>query len=825
MIQQQDHSDPIKFEVHMYHPTAMANAVTPTNWFYTLYVHTPSNIVQRDNPSRLEIAFLLDSGASISVLNYPTYVTLTKLLDIISNYTSNVGPTRSSTTLTVANQTEGPILHYANIILNTTIDENSRYFSVPFAVADIKYNILGTPFFEENKQNINIQDFTLKFKDQSKTHPNYTKFTTLLSKDYPYFSYTYRTNSKTQIRLKPKSSKIAHFPIKNYHNLHFTTTPENHFFPSVPHNYFATKFRTNFILIEVFTDDKPDICATIIQNTSKHIATLPTGHIVYIEVPTTDEKPKFFHVNDINTLIQNVTHTYHPEITEPIPPTNYIVQYEDPTTPPPQFSLHQIYMTNDDIPNQTSLYNVQPTSHTSEKRIFSSLPYTSKNLKFINKFNFQFSDLTGTEYITLCNMLLKYKTCYATHKNDVGKISTPFRIRLKPNAQLMTQRPSKVPIHYRDKLNVLLKELEKYNIIKQIGSSPQDKPVYGTTSLNPLIIIPKGDTIKCVLDARHLNSNTEQSDESWPIEPLAPQLARANKKYKSAIDLMYAYAHTPLDEDTIKLTSFSSGDKLFAFIRGFYGLKRLPNFFTKQMSTFFKTLIEQGFALVYIDDILLLSDSKEHMFQLIEQLHIISTKNNLKLAPEKYNTIKPIHSKIAAIHKIPSPTGKVALMSFIGALKFYTKFIEKRHINFKPFYDLLHENTPWKWTDEHESLFQKLKLSLTSETELTIPNTKHPFFITVDASLIGLGAVLFQLNEQNKMKVISYNSRILNPQEQKLSTLDIELLGIVHALQIYEFLIIGSPHPIHILTDHKPLLHCFTKKVTLALVFIELKCS
>ena len=429
-------------------------------------------------------------------------------------------------------------------------------------------------------------------------------------------------------------------------------------------------------------------------------------------------------------------------------------------------------------------------------------------------------------------MLVKYKTCYATHKYDVGKISTPFRIRLKTNAQLMTQRPSKVPIHYRDELNVLLKELEKYNIIKQIGSSPQDKPVYGTTYSNPLIIIPKGDTIKCVLDARHLNSNTEQSDESWPVEPLAPQLARANKKYKSAIDLMYAYAHTPLDEDTIKLTSFSPGDKLFAFIRGFYGLKGLRNFFTKQMFTFFKTLIEQVFALVYIDDILLLSDSKEHMFQLIEQLHIISTKNNLKLAPEKsffmllkvkflgheigYNTIKPIHSKIAAIHKIPSLTGKVALMSFIGALNFYTKFIEKLHINLKPFYDLLHENTPWKWTDEHESLFQKLKMSLTSDTELTIPNKKHPYFITVDASLIGLGAVLFQLNEQNKMKVISYNSRILNPQEQKLSTLDRELLGIVHALQIYEFLIIGSPHPIHIFTDHKPLLHCFTKKGNLS---------
>ena len=62
-------------------------------------------------------------------------------------------------------------------------------------------------------------------------------------------------------------------------------------------------------------------------------------------------------------------------------------------------------------------------------------------------------------------------------KKVFGKISTPFRIRLESNAQLITQRPSKVTIHYRDKLITLPKELEKYSIIKQIGSSPQDKPV------------------------------------------------------------------------------------------------------------------------------------------------------------------------------------------------------------------------------------------------------------------------------------------------------------------------------------------------------------
>ena len=75
------------------------------------------------------------------------------------------------------------------------------------------------------------------------------------------------------------------------------------------------------------------------------------------------------------------------------------------------------------------------------------------------------------------------------------------------------------------------------------------------------------------------------------------------------------------------------------------------------------------------------------------------------------------------------------------------------------------------------------------------------------------------------MKVISNNSRILNPQEQKLSTLDRELFGIVHAIQIYEFLIIGSPHPIHIFTDTNLYYIVLQRKVTLVLVFTELKCS
>ena len=83
----------------------------------------------------------------------------------------------------------------------------------------------------------------------------------------------------------------------------------------------------------------------------------------------------------------------------------------------------------------------------------------------------------------------------------------------------------------------------------------------------------------------------------------------------------------------------------------------------------------------------------------------------------------------------------------------------------KPLYTLLHDDVKFQWTPELEKNFQDVKNSMTADTELTIANTKHPFFKTVDA-FVGLGAVLFQMNEENKMKVISCNSRILNTQEQ-----------------------------------------------------------
>ena len=61
--------------------TEIANTTTLYSWFYPLYLHASEG---KDNilPSKLEILFLLDTGASISVLNLPTFHLIAKQLSL-----------------------------------------------------------------------------------------------------------------------------------------------------------------------------------------------------------------------------------------------------------------------------------------------------------------------------------------------------------------------------------------------------------------------------------------------------------------------------------------------------------------------------------------------------------------------------------------------------------------------------------------------------------------------------------------------------------------------------------------------------------------------
>ena len=327
------------------------------------------------------------------------------------------------------------MINYITITCNTEIKENSRQFITHFAVADIKYNILGTPFFEKNVQSIDIQTLTMQFTQFHQTCPNTTKIYNNYRKRLSIcFIYIYMITSKEAIHFHQIQEKQYTFQLIIIQNYTSTTLNNKQIFPSIPHTYFSSKFNRTFSFIELLTKTgkEQNTCSSLIQNFTSNIATIPKGNIGYIEIPVTIEKPPYYQVNDVNTLIHSIIHTYHPDLTEPQKPSEYIcmdIQQQNYNSIQPHINRIHINDKTFNIPVTPVIQNVQPTSVI--KKTFPPLPFTEENQNFIKKFNFQFSDLSDTEYVKLCTILVNNKDCYAKHKNDVGLISTPFRIRFK----------------------------------------------------------------------------------------------------------------------------------------------------------------------------------------------------------------------------------------------------------------------------------------------------------------------------------------------------------------------------------------------------------
>ena len=129
-----------------------------------------------------------------------------------------------------------------------------------------------------------------------------------------------------------------------------------------------------------------------------------------------------------------------------------------------------------------------------------------QNLSFFIQFQILMKTGTSSMNLSILNLVL-FVTCESSTNKVLLLIkmilkTKPFCMNHKPTARVITQRSSKAATHYIDKLKNLLKKLEKHNCFEQNGFSPQQ------LSLNPLIIISNGNSIKCVFDARQLRSNT-----------------------------------------------------------------------------------------------------------------------------------------------------------------------------------------------------------------------------------------------------------------------------------------------------------------------------
>ena len=118
------------------------------------------------------------------------------------------------------------------------------------------------------------------------------------------------------------------------------------------------------------------------------------------------------------------------------------------------------------------------------------------------------------------------------------------------------------------------------------------------------------------------------------------------------------------------------------------------------------------------------------------------------------------------------------------------------------------KKNPIVWNDECQIAFEKLKQLCSSTPILGFADFEKPFILHTDASLLGLGAVLYQ-HLDGKDRVIGYASRSLSKSESKYPVHKLEFLALKWAVtdQFHEYLY-GNHFEVY--TDNNPLTYVLT---------------
>ena len=165
------------------------------------------------------------------------------------------------------------------------------------------------------------------------------------------------------------------------------------------------------------------------------------------------------------------------------------------------------------------------------------LQYQPKEfINYVKELDFQYSDTTDEEMILPIDMLVDARDVCSHHNVVVGKTCQKFHVTLKDRVELKQQRPNKVPLHLKEKLEKLRTQIRGADIMREMG----DDDEMGSSFVNPIILMPKNDYVKFVIDARYVLSVTDLTIYSWPLEPVQMIMTRVNGKVFSVNDLSCA---------------------------------------------------------------------------------------------------------------------------------------------------------------------------------------------------------------------------------------------------------------------------------------------
>ena len=160
--------------------------------------------------------------------------------------------------------------------------------------------------------------------------------------------------------------------------------------------------------------------------------------------------------------------------------------------------------------------------------------------------------------------------------------------------------------------------------------------------------------------------------------------------------------------------------------------------------------------------------------------------------------VPPDSEKVNAIHDLPAPTNITELKEFLGIVMCLSPFIPGLSTLTAPLYELLRKDTDFTWNHTYDAAFQCVKDAVISNTMLWYFDPSLPMTIQIDASQVGLGAVLLQNN-----KPIPFDSKALTKTECHYANIEREMFAVTFGAERFRNYIYGRSFVIE--SDHKPL--------------------
>jgi transposase InsO family protein len=375
-------------------------------------------------------------------------------------------------------------------------------------------------------------------------------------------------------------------------------------------------------------------------------------------------------------------------------------------------------------------------------------------------------------------------------------------------------RPPSKPLYRLSRAEVAEAERQVKLLLEKKFIEPSTSP-YGA----PILFVQKKDgSLRMVIDYRALNRLTVKNKYPMPrIDDALDQLQGAT--LFTSLDLTSGYHQIRISDQDVPKTAFRTPEGLFHWRVLPFGLTNAPATFQTAMNTIFRPFLNK-FVLVYLDDILIYSKTPEehceHLRQVLELLrqhklyanvrkctfaktevaylgHVVS-KDGVRVDPRK----------TAAVLNWPKPHNLADLRSFLGLATYFRKFIRDFAKLAMPLHRMTRKGILWEWKRECQTAFDNIKRALTEAPCLAFPDFTKPFEVHTDASLAGLGAVLYQDG-----RPIAFESRRLTPAEMNYPTGEQELLAVVHALTVWRCYLEGGLE-FRVVTDHKAITYLDT---------------